>query len=106
MANPHPDISNLKPANTKSKLENSKNGRLGGIKSGESKRNNKIIRKALEAQIGKKINDITNAILNKAAEGDVRAYEVIRDTLGEKPVNEMELTDNITFKVKFIGEKK
>lgn len=30
---------------------------------------------------------ITNAIINKAIRGDVSAYQTIRDTIGEKPVD-------------------
>lgn len=33
---------------------------------------------------------ITNAIINKAAKGDVSAYQTIRDTIGEKPTDKQE----------------
>ena len=37
---------------------------------------------------------ITNAIINKAAKGDVSAYQTIRDTIGEKPTEKQEITNN------------
>ena len=35
---------------------------------------------------------ITLALVNKALSGDVRAFETIRDTLGQKPVDQIEQT--------------
>lgn len=31
------------------------------------------------------------AIIDKACQGDVKAYEVIRDTIGEKPIDKQEI---------------
>lgn len=36
---------------------------------------------------------ISLALLEKATTGDTKAYEVIRDTIGEKPKEEIEVTD-------------
>lgn len=77
-------------------------GRLGGIKSGESKRRMKTFKEELMAILetqtknskGESITiqqNINAAIALKAAKGDVRAYEVIRDTLGQKPKDEKEV---------------
>lgn len=74
-------------------------GRLGGIKSGESKRRMKTFREELLALLSVEMENnkgekttvqknINSALILKAAKGDVRAYEVIRDTLGQKPVEE------------------
>ena len=35
--------------------------------------------------------NINSALILKAAKGDVRAYEVIRDTLGQRPKDEKEV---------------
>ena len=35
---------------------------------------------------------ITLALMNKALNGDVRAFETIRDTIGQKPVDQVEQT--------------
>lgn len=82
--------------------DKAKNGRLGGIASGESKRRMKTFREELQALLeteimnakGEKISyqkNINSALILKAAKGDVRAYEVIRDTLGQKPKDEKEV---------------
>ena len=34
-------------------------------------------------------NQMTLAILEKAKTGDTKAYEVVRDTIGEKPVDKI-----------------
>ena len=74
-------------------------GKLGGKASGESKRRMKTfreeLRELLEVEVenakGEKTTvqkNINSALILKAAKGDVKAYEVIRDTLGQKPVEE------------------
>lgn len=74
-------------------------GRKGGIKSGEVRREKKLLRSLLEEALlketktGNNAVDITNAIIKKAKKGNVKAYEVIRDTIGEKP------KENIGFEV-------
>lgn len=74
-------------------------GRKGGIKSGEVRREKKLLKSLLEEALlketktGNNAVDITNAIIKKAKKGNVKAYEVIRDTLGEKP------KENIGFEV-------
>lgn len=86
----------LRPA--KSGEDARRKGYLGGKISGEVRRQKKVLRELLE--IGLAIPDNghrhsgqkqTNAmaacmsLINKAKEGDCRAFEVIRDTLGERP---------------------
>lgn len=77
-------------------------GRVGGIKSGESKRRMKTFKEELQQLLqmeilnknGEKIStqqNINSALILKAAKGDVRAYEVIRDTLGQRPKDEKEV---------------
>ncbi len=80
---------NLKPI--KSTSEARKRGAVGGKKSGEVRRQKKLLRELLEevlqkdTKTGNMAVDITNALVNEALTGNVKAYEVIRDTLGEKP---------------------
>jgi hypothetical protein len=71
-------------------------GRAGGVASGVSKRENKIMRRILEQKLGQSIDKITEALLARAATGDVRAYEAIRDTVGEKPTDKYEMINAIT----------
>lgn len=44
------------------------------------------------------------AIVNKATKGDVRAFTVIRDTIGEAPVSKLEVDDS-TIEVKITVEE-
>lgn len=67
---------------------------MGGIASGEARRKKKTIRETLEMMLSGKMPDgatrqdaIVVALLEKALSGDVRAFEAIRDSIGEKPVN-------------------
>ena len=46
-----------------------------------------------------------DAMLEKAAAGDVRAAEFIRDTMGEKPTDRIEQTVNeVSFRIKGVSE--
>lgn len=88
---------NLIPANERSKDEVRDIGRKGGIASGEARRRKRDLRMAMEALLEKEHKDsngnvITGAELlalkqyRKALDGDTRAFEVVRDTAGQKPV--------------------
>lgn len=71
-------------------------GRKGGKKSGEARREKKRLRELLELALERVGDDgqttaeaVTAALVAKALTGDVKAYEVIRDTVGEKPKDEV-----------------
>ena len=72
--------------------EQRKIARQGGIKSGESRRARKTLKETLLLMLeeGDTQNNITLALLDKALKGDTKAYEVIRDTVGEKPTDKIE----------------
>ena len=82
--------------------------RKGGIKSGEVRRARKTLKETLLLMLeeGNTQNDITLALLQKALNGDTKAYEVIRDTVGEKPTDKIEQSGelNNTITVKFSGD--
>lgn len=84
---------NLKKIKTTSEAR--KKGRAGGKKSGEVRRQKKLLRELLEEALETKTVtgtlsvDITRALIAKALDGDVKAYEVIRDTLGQKPKDKL-----------------
>lgn len=82
---------NLIPHNKRSKSEARENGRKGGIASGESRRKRKSLREQLEILLenGNTQESIAVALVEKAMSGDVRAFEVLRDTIGEKPVDKV-----------------
>ena len=83
------------------------NGKKGGMKSVESRRRKKLLRECLEELLDTeqevKINGVTlkktNAellsvtLMKKALKGDVKAFEVLRDTAGEKPIDKAMVAD-------------
>lgn len=79
-------------------------GRRGGVKSGEVRRERKALRECLEVLLSEKIKGedgkrttraeaISAALISRASEGDVKAFEVIRDTVGEKPVERVAVAE-------------
>lgn len=81
---------NLKPV--RSKEEARERGRAGGIASGKSRAARKTLKEELLFLLAQNNNQekISIAQLQKALDGDTRAFEVIRDTIGEKPVDRVE----------------
>lgn len=88
---PRNGTKNLKPLNTRSKEEQKKIRSAGGKKSGEVRRQRKTLREELLALLsdGNTQKDMNLAIIQKALNGDTKAYEVVRDTIGEKPVDKV-----------------
>lgn len=105
---------NLKPPFTseQNREEAAKNGRKGGIASGESKRKNKTLREMVElfgrlkvdGKAARAMEDLgigkdmqtrfmqgVVSLFNKANKGDVGAFNAIRDIIGEKPVDKTQL---------------
>jgi len=99
---------NLIPVRTENEAR--EKGRNGGIKSGEARRNRKSFREILNELMAMPLNDADMSELEnvvsfmqlqgknvdvgtaicikqtqRALKGDSRAYEIIRDTAGEKP---------------------
>lgn len=70
--------------------------RKGGIASGKARQEKKLLRELLEDALSKGTEtdneyiNITLALIRQANEGNVKAYEVIRDTLGQKPIDKVE----------------
>ena len=85
-----PGTDNVIPANKRTHEENVANGRKGGIKSGEVKREKKLFKEAIEKKLGGSLDTIIDALMIKAATGDVQASVFLRDTIGEKPTDKIE----------------
>ena len=66
--------------------------RKGGIASGEARRRKKSLKEELITLLenGNTQEKISLAIIQQALEGNTKAFEVIRDTIGEKPVDKLE----------------
>lgn len=104
---------NLKPCKTTQEAQ--ARGRLGGIASGKAKRKKKTMREALEILLalnipgadGKEVETaeaVGAALVRRALSGDVKAYEVIRDTLGQKPAQKQDIRLTQTTPQKFVFE--
>ena len=67
-------------------------GKKGGINSGKARRERKALKEELLLLFEK--GDIQEkmclALIERALTGDVRAFETIRDTIGEKPTDKIE----------------
>lgn len=97
---PNPD--NIKPI--RSTKEARKRGRNGGIASGKARREKKLLKDCLDELLqkewenrqGEKMSGseaISVAVFKKALAGDIKAYEVVRDTSGQKPVDKIMLAE-------------
>jgi general stress protein YciG len=77
-------------------------GRKGGIASGKARAERKKFRedliKALGAiKDGKTVQEIgIEAIIEKFISGDMQAFTIVRDTIGEKPTDKIEADVGIT----------
>ena len=92
---------NLKPfTSNQSREEAAKNGQKGGIASGRARAEKRDLRKALELLLEQTYTDkkgvtrtgaqaITEKLFSEVMKGNVRAFEVLRDTVGQKPVEKV-----------------
>ena len=106
---PHPE--NVEPHKYQAGDERAvTNGSIGGKAGVESRRRKRDIRIALEALLEKGYNikdpekpnerkDVSGAealaliAMNKALRGDLKAFELVRDTAGQKPIERMVIAD-------------
>lgn len=84
-----PNINNLKPfTKDQSHEEAVKNGKKGGIASGKARAERKALKEELLLLLseGNTQKKISLSLIKQAIKGNTKAFEVIRDTIGEKPV--------------------
>ena len=84
---------NLRPVS--STEEARERGRKGGLASGEARRKRKTLKEELLLipSEGETQQSVTLALIEKAMSGDTKAFEVIRDTIGEKPIDKVMIAD-------------
>lgn len=92
---------NLTPA--RSKEEARERGKRGGIASGKARKKKKEFRDVFQALLDgkeaygadeKKITGteaLAMSVFRQALKGDLRAFEIIRDTVGQKPAERVEV---------------
>lgn len=85
---------NLIPMSERSKDEVRELGKKGGIASGKARRERKTLKEELLLLLskGNTQEKISLALIQQALNGNTKAFEVIRDTVGEKPVEEVKQT--------------
>lgn len=85
---------NLKPfTSDQSREEAVKNGRKGGIASGKAKRENKLIKDRILERMGETDWDTMIDNLIERASSDTKSFEVLRDTIGQKPTDKVEVAN-------------
>lgn len=96
MASPVP---NNEGTRFKTGVEQVEVARKGGIASGESKRARKTLKEELLLLLneGNTQKNITLALIDKAIKGDTKAFEVLRDTIGEKPVEKTQNDVSVSY---------
>ena len=100
---------NLIPFNERTEEEQRKIARQGGIKSGEVRRQRKTLKEELLLLLDENDNqkNMTVSLLLKALDGDIKAFEVVRDTIGEKPTDKVEMNANVSYEeaIKKVADK-
>lgn len=98
MANPQ----NLIPNEQRTPTERRENARKAGKASGEARRRRKAMREAFEELLQRQYEDregrqtdgvtaLTTRVYQKALDGDMKAVQFIRDTIGEMPVQRVQV---------------
>ena len=88
------NVKNLIPQNKRSKKERSRIAKMGAEASNKAQRERKELKESLLMLLdsGNGQDNLCTALFEKALTGDVKAFEVIRDTIGQKPVEKQVLT--------------
>ena len=98
---------NLKSNSERTPKERKDLARKAGKKSGEARRAKKTMREMLEMLLEKQIENpgekgkkqttleaISVSLIQKALQGNVKAFEVLRDTIGQKPIEKVEVNNS------------
>lgn len=105
---------NLKPFDSNQSREKAKiNGRKGGIKSGEVRRAKKTMKEMLDYLLEKEITNtkgekastleaISVSLIKQAMSGNTKAFEVIRDTIGQKITEKLDISGGLEVQKVFI----
>lgn len=103
---------NLIPQNKRTKSERREIAKKGGLKSGEVRREKKLWKEEICKRLNAKdFDEIIDNLVKRAKEND-KSFEVLRDTMGQKPKEEVnietklpvfniEVTDNKELEKKF-----
>lgn len=92
---------NLKPFDQRTEKEQREIRSKGGKASGEARRARKTLREELLALLSQEMKDengnpvntqvaMSVSLIKEAIDGNTKAFELVRDTIGEKPIDKVE----------------
>lgn len=86
---------NLKPVRTTEEAR--AKGKRGGLASAKARKERKTLKEELMLLLstGNTQEKISLALIQEALAGNVKAFETIRDTIGEKPKDNLEVTGSV-----------
>ena len=111
-----PNEQNLIPNNQRTPNEVRENARKGGIESGKTRAKKRDLRLALEMLLEKEWknsngNTVTGTdaiaakLFEQAMKGNIKAFETVRDTVGQKPAERVEQMQTVIDMSKFSTEE-
>ena len=95
---------NLKPQNTRTKEEQREIASKGGKASVKARREKKLLKECFDILLDKEFTDkkgkkatgaetLALTVFQKAQRGDLKAFELVRDTAGQKPIDKVMLAE-------------
>lgn len=91
---------NLIPQSERTKSEQREIAKLGGIKSGEARREKKLFKEEILKRMKETDwEEMIDKLIARAKNQD-KAFEILRDTIGQKPKEEIEASIENVIKVK------
>ena len=79
------NINNLVSLADRTQQERKEIARMGAIASNKVQKEKKLFKKAVEEKLGQSLDSMVDAMIKQANEGNVKAFEVLRDTAGQNP---------------------
>lgn len=79
------NINNLVSLADRTQQERYEIARKGAIASNKVQKEKKLFKKAVEEKLGQSLESMVDAMIKQANEGNVKAFEVLRDTAGQNP---------------------
>ena len=79
------NIDNLVSLADRTQQERKEIARMGAIASNKVQKEKKLFKKAVEEKLGQSLDSMVDAMIKQANEGNVKAFEVLRDTAGQNP---------------------
>jgi len=97
-----PQTNNLKPfkKGERSSEEAAANGRKGGIASGEARREKKLIKEDILRRMSETDWDEMIDNLIKKAKENTKDFEILRDSIGQKPVQDVNISGETEMVIK------